>query len=283
MPEGPELATSRDRLKKIIEGKHLLEVSPGLTGRYMKKLPEGQEEFIERLKAGPARIEEVATHGKFMWWRLQVPGDPEYWFLHCTYGMSAQWGTSPSKHTAYIVKYGTSNITRDSQMIFFNDMRHFGTIKFVRGGAQHRKKLGTLGPCILGGQLTPEIFAEKMLGKPTRTIAEALMDQSAVAGVGNYLKAEALHRAGISPWRGVTEITASEYVGLCKSVLDCASESYRSQGASIKTYRNVDGTKGTTQFDFLVYSRKECPSGHTILREETPEGRTSHWCPGCQK
>lgn len=282
MPESPELAVSRDRLKKIIEGKHLLEVSPGLVGRYTKKPPEGTEIILEALKLGPVKIEEIGTHGKFMWWHLtDSQGNDLY--SHVTYGMSAQWGTSPSKHTAYVVKYGTSNITRDSQMIFFNDMRHFGTIKFVRGGAQHRKKLGTLGPCILGGQLTPEIFAEKMLGKPTRTIAEALMDQSAVAGVGNYLKAEALYRAGISPWRNVTEITANEYVSLCESVLDCASESYRSQGASIKTYRNVDGTKGTTQFDFLVYSRKECPTGHTILREETPECRTSHWCPGCQR
>jgi DNA-formamidopyrimidine glycosylase len=282
VPEGPELATSRDRLKKIIEGKHLLEVSPGLTGRYTKKLPEGQESFVEALKGGPARIEEVATHGKFMWWRLQVPKDTEYWFLHCTYGMSAQWGTSPSKHTAYVVKYGTASITRDSQMIFFNDMRHFGTIKFVRGGAQHRKKLGTLGPCILGGQLTPEIFAEKMLGKPTRTIAEALMDQSAVAGTGNYLRAEILHDCRINPWRNVTEISANEYANLCEATIRIANASYESQGASIKTYRNVDGTKGTTQFNFQVYSRKECPFGHQVQRRQDHNGRMMHWCPGCQ-
>jgi len=282
VPESPELAVSRDNLKRLIEGKNLLEISPGISGRYVKSSPLGSDLITEALKIGPMKIDEVATKGKLMWWKLLDSSGSDF-YMYSHYGMSGAWQSSTSKHTAYVVKYGTSSITRDSQMIFFNDMRHFGTIKFVRGGAQHRKKLGTLGPCILGGQLTPEIFAEKMLGKPARTIAEALMDQSAVAGTGNYLKSEALYYAGISPWRNVTEITANEYVTLCKSLLDCAKGSYESQGASIKTYRNVDGTKGTTQFDFQIYSRKKCPLGHNVIREETPEGRTSHWCNVCQK
>jgi len=283
MPESPELAVSRDRLKGIIEGRSILSVSPGLTGRYTKKLPEGHEEFSSLLKSnGPAKIEEIGTHGKFMWWRLKIPQTQDAFFLHCTYGMAAQWSGSPSKHTAYVVEYGTAPITRDNRYLHFNDQRHFGTIKFVRGGEAHRRKLATLGPCILSGGLTPEIFAEKMLKKPTRTIAEALMDQSGVAGVGNYIKAECLLRAGISPWRNVTDITSEEYVKLCGSVIDVATESYEAQGASIKTYRNVDGSKGRKQFDFEIYAQKECPKGHPTKREETPEGRTSWWCPRCQ-
>lgn len=109
------------------------------------------------------------------------------------------------------------------------------------------------------------------------------MDQSCVAGVGNYLKAEALYRSGISPWRQVTEMTPDEYVVLCKDVIDVATESYRSQGATISTYRTVDGSRGTTQFDFKVYSKSTCPMGHDVVRQETPEGRTSHWCQTCQK
>ena len=109
------------------------------------------------------------------------------------------------------------------------------------------------------------------------------MDQSTVAGVGNYIKAEVLYRTGVSPWRPVTELTSTEYESLCKNVLDVAKESYHSQGATISTYRTVDGEKGTTQFDFQVYSRSKCPKGHDVLRQQTPEGRTSHWCDVCQK
>lgn len=286
MPEGPELAYSRDRIKKLVESKSLTDVSVGLTGRYVKSPPQGFQDFVSDTKTlGSPRVEEISTHGKFMWWSLSFPGEDEPWYMHCTYGMSGGWYLSPTKHTAFVVEYNGSGvpITRDTQKLFFNDPRHFGTIKFVKGHKEHGKKLRSLGPCILGSLLTPELFAEKLLGKPTRTIAEALMDQSAVAGVGNYIKAEALYRSGVSPWRIVTDISSEEYVSLCKSVTDVASESYKSQGATISTYRTPDGSKGTTQFDFRVYSRKTCPVGHEILREETPEGRTSHWCPQCQK
>lgn len=284
MPESPELAVSRDRLKKIIEGRNILSVSPGLTGRYTKKLPDGHEEVSALLKSnGPAKIKEVGTHGKFMWWWLKMPQIQDAFFLHCTYGMAAQWNGSPSKHTAYVVEYGTSPITRDNGYLYFNDQRHFGTIKFVRGGEAHRRKLATLGPCILSGGLTLEIFAEKMLKKPTRIIAEALMDQSVVAGVGNYLRAEILYDCGVDPWRNVTELASEEYVKLCEATVRIAEASYKSQGASIKTYRNVDGSTGTTQFDFKAYGRKECPSGHEITRRQDGNGRMIHWCERCQK
>jgi len=286
MPEGPELAYSRDRLKQLIEGKALTDLCVGLSGRYTTTPPTGMKEFLDDVGvAGVPRVKEVATHGKFMWWYFSFPREWEDWYLHCTYGMSGGWYTSPSKHTAFIVEYNGSGVavSRDTAKVFFNDPRHFGTLKFVRGAASHRKKLSTLGPCVLTSQMTPGLFAEKILGKPTRTIAEALMDQASISGCGNYIKAEVLYRAGVSPWRPVIDITPLEYESLHKSVVQVATDSYKSQGATISTYRTPDGHAGTTQFDFKVYSRKTCPHGHVVVREQTPEGRTSHWCPVCQK
>lgn len=286
MPESPELAYSRDRLKQLVEGCALTDLIVDPKGRYAKKAPEGLEVFLrEKEIKGSPRVKEVATKGKFMWWRFNFPCDSEDWYMHCTYGMSGSWNTYSTKHSAFSVTYNDSGvpITRDTRSLFFNDPRHFGTIKFVKGSALHVKKLKTLGPCILTDDVTPEIFAQNVLKKPARTIAEALMDQSVVSGVGNYIKAEALFRSGVSPWRQVTEISSVEYVSLCESVVTVASESYAAQGATISTYRTVDGHEGTTQFNFKVYSMKQCPKGHDVRREETPEGRTSHWCPQCQK
>lgn len=214
-----------------------------------------------------------------MWWKFTFPNSQDY-YLHITYGMSGGWFTSPTKHTAFIVEYDDVG---ESKKIFFNDPRHFGTLKFVSSKQEHEKKLASLGPCILSGGLTSEIFARNILDKPNRTISEALMDQSVISGVGNYLKAEVLYRSEISPWRSVTDITANEYQILAKNVVDVALQSYRSQGATISTYRTPDGSKGTTQFDFLVYSKKACPKDHPVIRDETPDGRTSHWCVQCQK
>ena len=281
MPEGPELAYSRDRLKKLIEGKSMLEISPGISGRYSKKLPEGYEAFNKLVGASTIKVEEIGTRGKFMWWRLQVLGDPEYWFMHCTYGMSGAWQTKPSKHTAFVVEYGTHKITRDYQHLYFNDARHFGTIKFVRGGAVHRKKLESLGPCILGDSISETLFVQRFRGKKL-PIAEALMNQGIVSGIGNYLRAEILYRSRINPWRLTTDMTDTEYSRLWRDSLDTSMESYNSQGASISTYVTPDGTRGAAQFDFKVYGRKKDDDGDEVVRESDSQNRTIHWCPNKQ-
>jgi formamidopyrimidine-DNA glycosylase len=272
MPEGPELRYSRDFLRQFLIGKDITGLQRSSTGRYASKPPEGFDATTHDL---PLTVESIDTHGKFMWWTLKG-ADGSHWYMHCTYGMSGGWFKEASRHTCFIVEAGEGKA-------FFNDPRHFGTIKFVSSAAAHAKKLRTLGPCIFDPGLTPEIFAKNALRKPSRTIAEALMDQSAVAGVGNYLKAEILHRSRVSPWRKVTDVSADEYLMLHTETVACAESSYRSQGATIMTYRTPDGEEGGAQFDFQVYGQKACPLGHEVRNEETPEGRTSWWCPQCQK
>lgn len=271
MPEGPELRHSRDFLRVHLTGKQIIGLQRCGSGRYAHKPPAGFDDISTRF---PLTIESVDTHGKFMWWTLGG-NDGSRWYMHCTYGMSGGWYREASKHTCLYVKVGDNRL-------FFNDPRHFGTIKFVEGEAGHKKKLRTLGPCIYDPGLTPQIFTENVLRKPTRTIAEALMDQRGVAGIGNYLKAEILHRSGVSPWRKVTDISADEYMSLHTETVACAHASYLSQGATIMTYRTPEGEEGEAQFDFHVYGREKCPQGHDIKNEETPEGRTSWWCPQCQ-
>ena len=168
--------------------------------------------------------------------------------------------------------------------LFFVDPRHFGTIKFTSDPKEHAAKLRSLGPDVLEDPpLTPELFAERILMKPHRTISEALMDQRCVSGIGNYLKAECLYRSGISPIRVVVHLEPAEIEKLWAEVILASRESYSDQGASIRTYKTVDDSNGSGQFQFRVYGKKQCPSGHTTRRDETPDGRASWWCPQCQK
>lgn len=281
MPEGPELRHSRDVLRNIIVGKSIARFLTTSTGRYSAKQPEGTSNIINDL---PLRVEAIDTKGKFMWWTLK--GQDKTWYMWCTYGMSGQWSRTAGKHAAFIVEYNGSGslITRDQQKLFFNDQRRFGTIKFVADPKQHEKKLASLGPDVLEDPpVDPELFAKRILKKPNRTISEALMDQSCISGVGNYLKAEVLYRSGISPHRPVVELTPDDVMKLWSEVILSCRESYADQGASIRTYRTVDDSKGQAQFTFRIYNMKECPEGHTTVREETKDGRTSWWCKQCQK
>ena len=281
LPEAPELAYSRDRLRKIVGERLITKMTPGEKGRYAKKRPEGFDKIILDL---PLKVESIDTKGKFMYWTLTGRSGAR-WYMHCSYGMSGGWYTGESGHTAFIVHHNVSGseITRDLMPLFFNDPRHFGTIKFVNSEKVHEKKLGTLGPCILTPGLTPEIFAGNVLRKQDRPICEALMDQSVISGVGNYLRAEALYHCKVNPWARVTELSSDDYVRLHSSILSIAKDSYTSQGATISTYRTVDGTKGTTQFDFHVYGKKSDPDGREVVSRQDANGRTMHWCPSVQK
>lgn len=280
MPEVPELRHSRDVLRNIIVGKSIARFLTTSTGRYSAKQPEGMSNIINDL---PLRVETVDTKGKFMWWTLK--GQDKTWYMWCTYGMSGQWSRTAGKHAAFIVEYNGSGslVTRDQQKLFFNDTRRFGTIKFVCDQLQHDKKLNSLGPDVLEDHLLdPELFAERILHYPSKTIAEVLMNQTAVSGIGNYLKSEILYRSSISPHRLISSLSNDDILRIWSESLIVPRESYADHGASIRTYRTVEGDKGDSQFQFRIYNKKFCPCGHDVCREETLDKRTSWWCKICQ-
>jgi DNA-formamidopyrimidine glycosylase len=244
------------------------------SGRYKSNPPEGYTTILHAFSY-PIKATNVDVKGKFMWWEFEGATTP--WYMWITYGMSGQFSTKKTKHTLMIVHL-------EDGELYFNDARHFGTVKFVNDEKQHVKKLNSLGPDLLGDPLvTSELFAQKILKKHNRTICEALMDQSCVSGVGNYLRAEILFDCNVDPWRNVTEITSEEYVKLHEATVRIAKLSYKSHGASIKTYRNVDGSAGTTQFNFKAYGRKVCPLDHEITRRQDRNRRMMYWCGLCQK
>ncbi len=277
MPEGPELAISRDRIGSLIKGRNILSITLGPVGRFLKKQPEGYDKIVKKLQAAPAKFEEIHTKGKFMWWSLSFPDDQEMWYMFTTYGMSGQWDLNKSKHTAAMITFS------DHLNLFFNDQRRFGTLKFVRGKKELDKKLSTIGPCILGPEITFESFCKSLQKKQHLPICEVLMDQSCVSGVGNYLRAEILYACKINPWQKVSQISNENWSLLFSETLKIANASYQSQGATLYTFKNIDGSSGGAQFLFKVYGENFDPHGFTILREEDSNGRTIHWCPEVQK
>jgi formamidopyrimidine-DNA glycosylase len=271
LPEGPELRHSRDVLRKILKNETIVDLSPTIFGRYKSKKPEGMQDVVLSL---PLKVVDINVKGKFMWWTLQ---GQKTWYMWTTYGMSGQWTTKEKNHTSFVVDCG-------AKKVFFVDPRHFGTIKFTSDEKEHRAKLASLGPDVLEDPpLSPGLFAERILLKPHRTISEVLMDQRCISGIGNYLKAEALYRSGISPHRPVINMTADEIEKLWSEVILSCRESYADHGASIRTYKTVGDESGESQFNFKIYNKKLCPNGHPVLREETLDNRTSWWCNQCQR
>lgn len=281
-PEGPELLRSRDHLHGLLVGRRLRSVGVHhhrgvAVGRYAKSPPEG---LTDLLKEPSSTIDAVDVKGKFMWWTLSTG-----WRVWCTYGMSGQWTTHrPDEHTALVAWTdfldGTGLLA-----VGFRDPRHFGTVRFMHDptGALTQKKLATLGPDMLGDPPpTHQQFGARLLVKPQRTLAEALMDQRCVSGVGNYVKAEALWAARLSPHRTCADLRDHEVAALCDAVVGVMRASYASGGATIHTYVNPDGSTGGAQQRFAAYGRRHDPAGLEVKRETTLDGRTTWWVPEWQ-
>ncbi len=278
MPEGPELRRSADFLEEKVVGRRIAGLKSLPNGRYIARDPIGLSGLYEALRDFPdpgAYIDGVNCKGKFMWWTLRVDEKP--WWLWVTYGMSGQWLSERGPHAAFKIWF------EDDSAVYFNDQRHFGTLKFVNNQKEHARKLRSLGPDMLNDPPNPLDFCAALAKRKNKTLAEALMDQSVISGVGNYIKAESLYLAELSPHRLVNSLTGQEAGRLREQIINVMTASYKSGGATIQTYRNPDGTAGQAQRRFVVYGHDKDPMGNEVIKEETKDGRTTHWCPAVQR
>jgi formamidopyrimidine-DNA glycosylase len=265
MPEGVEVKLSADLIRPLVVGKTT--ASFYMSGRYKSSDPEGLKEFTDKSK-----VLDVRTKGKFMYWSFEND-----WYMYCTFGMTGQWSPKKGKHPALGITFV------DGSEIYFNDPRHFGTIKFVKGEANLKKKLAELGwdPLTQDISTHSDLLFRKILMSP-KPIGELLMDQKIFAGVGNYIRAEALYQAKVSPWRRGLDFSKESLTDLCESCVNVMEESQSYQGATIQTYATPYGEEGKYSGLFKVYGQKQDPLGNPIKKEITPEGRTIHWCPAIQ-
>jgi formamidopyrimidine-DNA glycosylase len=239
-----------------------------LSGRYARHGDlQGFDEFTATL---PVEVIGASCHGKFIY--VHTKSD---WNIWCTLGMTGSWRLSQTPHSRV-------EIETDGGSIFFTDMRNFGTLAFVHGSGNLLRKIKSMGPDMLSTDVTDDDFIG-IIRSDKRTIAEAVMDQSVISGVGNYLKAECLYFARISPHRMCKDLTDDEIRNLNASIKSTIRLSYKTGGATIKNYAGVNGDVGQYSSRFAVYSCKEDPLGNPVVREKTKDGRTTHWVPNLQR
>lgn len=286
MPEGVEVKLSADIIKPLLLNKYISDVTIGDKSRYASKTPEGYTEFLETIKktaslAGiktECQITDVSVKGKFMYWTFN-----NGWYMLNTFGMTGQWSPLSGKHVCLRYRLYDDTLPEIQYMVF-NDPRHFGTIKFTNNKKDLTDKINELGWDPLAGTLDQNLnWLLYTLSKTKKPIGQVLMDQSVFAGVGNYIRAEALYKAGMSPWRQSNLLKKEEVELLAKAIVEVMQESYAHQGATILTYKDAYGAEGKYSSCFKVYNQKTDPNGHIIIKQDTPEGRTIHWCPDMQK
>ena len=271
MPEGPEVKRISVQLNGIIAEKTISDFQI-LSGRYLTHgPPKGLESF---LSFSDKKISSVNCKGKFIW--LEFSNHPEVSIWN-TLGMTGSWSKVQGEHSRAKMSFA------DGSSLYFTDIRNFGTINFSFSREELNKKLKSLGPDMLSAPPTKEEFFKIVKKQKDKTLPEFLMNQKVISGVGNYVKAEALYLAGISPLRTCSSLSEKEIIALQDSIDKVLSTSYNSGGSTIKTYRDVYGNTGTFTSRFLVYGNAKDPQGNKVERLETKDGRTTFWVPEIQK
>lgn len=200
-----------------------------------------------------------------------------------TLGMTGVWLKERTAYARLSIDYHSIMPPYKGGTLYFDDVRNFGTIRFSQDRTELQKKLASFGIDLLNERHHPNDTLAVLQKKRNvkRTLAEVLMDQRCFAGVGNYVKAEVLYRARLSPNRTCDTLTKDDILCLHDKIIEVLHGAYRSGGVTLSDYRDIDGNEGT--FERLVYGKEKDPEGNPIVREETRDKRVTHWSPLVQR
>ena len=175
----------------------------------------------------------------------------------------------------------------DGVRLVFDDQRHFGAMKIVKTAAlESAKEIAKLAPEPFGEGFTPQyLFTSLKASK--RSLKEFLLDQTKVCGLGNIYAAEAMFLAGIRPNTAASRISAARSARLYATIRGVLQEAIDA-GSTLNTdprQPEVGYYGGRYEDHWRVYDRegRPCPVCYTTIVRLKQAGRSSYYCPRCQK
>jgi len=278
MPELPEVETTIRGLSGYLHNRRIDRIEVRREGLRRPFPPE----LVQTLTG--ARITDLTRRAKYG--VLHTDRDVAMVF-HL--GMSGRWRIEPDaleKHD-HLVLHTQAEGPLPAAMLALNDARRFGSVDLVASTALDLwPAFAALGPEPLGDGLSVAHLAAAFKGRvgPVKLL---LLDQGIVAGLGNIYVCEALHRAHISPLRTGGSIKKAELTRLVPAIRDVLSESILAGGSTIRDYAQPNGELGYFAANWRVYGREGqaclAPGCNGTIARVTQGGRSTFWCPACQR
>lgn len=173
----------------------------------------------------------------------------------------------------------------DSRELRFRDPRRFGLVDAVTSSELGRdRRFSALGAEPLSDQFTgPEFYCRSRGSR--RPVKTFLMDSTQVVGVGNIYASEALFRAGVHPRRAAGRLGRERWETLVASVRRVLSDAIDRGGTTIRDFHDARGEAGDFQDHLQVYDRagEACLRCFGTVRRIVLAGRSTYYCPGCQR
>jgi len=268
MPELPEVETVANGVHERVHGLTITSVWTSNKPQTFKTPPD----LIAETLTG-SRIERVHRVGKTIVCDLAREGQKSQFLVHL--GMTGRLLVSspdvpmpPHTHAAISLSNG--------QELRFVDARRFGRLSIAA------EEYG--GPGAEPLTISPEDFIALFRGRKL-AIKAALLNQSLLHGVGNIYADESLFRAGIRPRKQAGRLTHAELLRLREALIAVLKHAIKLGGSSVSDYVDADGVRGFFQLEHKVYGRagEECKDCKTGLKKLVVGGRTTVYCPTCQK
>lgn len=271
MPELPEIETLARQFRDRLQGTSFSGVQ---VLRASMVRPSGaplQESICGR------RVQDIARTGKFF--AMTFEGGHRLWF-HL--GMSGQVVVSAGRPRGISHIHLLLELSDGKGVLYYRDPRRFGKVLFQPAGGPLPVSLRRVAPDPF--QMSAAEFADRYRGRKAR-IKSLLLDQHLVSGLGNIYADESLFRAGIDPRKRANRLKRERLEGLHGRVCELLKEALTLGGSTIGDYRHLDGKHGGFQEMHRVYGRERqaCPGCGAPVRRVVISGRSSYFCPVCQK
>lgn len=290
MPELPEVEGVVRDLKPLVEGKtiqhvNLSDVVFQSHANNKKTIVKNDDVHYFQEMMRDMTITKVERRAKYIFIHLEKNDEPFVLVNHL--GMTGAWFVvrdiaeiTEDKFRKHI--HAIFELTNGEYFIY-SDIRRFGELRFIKAIEDHEPLT----------KMAPEPFAEEacqffleQCKKPryeNKAIKEVIMDGQVISGCGNIYATEALFATKIRPTKKVKSISRAKKIELFEAIVAVLKESIENGGSTISDYRSVNGGAGSMQDRLKMYSRKGCPLCQTPTKSVVIAGRTSTYCPKCQK
>jgi formamidopyrimidine-DNA glycosylase len=287
MPELPEVETTVRDLRKKALGCKIVDIwtdwpkmikrpknfgtfKKEIKGRKIKKAERKGKNILFELAGNKTLLIHQKLTGHLLlgnWqkenkgWKPQRPGpleDPMNRFLHLIFWLD------------------------NGEQLALSDLRKFAKVELL-DKKELQKKLSSLGPEPLAKDFTLEKFKDCLRNKKGK-VKQILMDQQAIAGIGNIYSDEILWQAKIHPFRNVSKLTQPDLKRIYQAIKKILKKAIELRGESISDFRDLEGERGRFDEARKVYRREgeKCSNCGIKIKRVKLAGRSAHFCPKCQ-
>jgi formamidopyrimidine-DNA glycosylase len=295
MPELPEVETVRRGLEPTLEGATIerLELRRGglrvpfsrnfaarVKGRRITALRRRAKYLLAELDDGTTLLMHLGMSGSF---RIETKGEKDAKPVADDAVYYKRGKLEAHDHVVFHLKGGTR--------VVYNDPRRFGFMLLIPPeDFDAHPMLADLGFEPMGNELSAEALAPRF-AKRAAPLKAIVWDQRVIAGLGNIYVCEVLWRARLSPRRAAGTLVRADgtsterLVRLVDAVRAVIADAVDAGGSSLRDYVQANGVLGGFQHRFCVYDRegKRCPRGDGTIRRIVQSGRSTFYCPACQR